>query len=66
MHLPQRLPPELIQRAKAKVEVVEEVDEVEHHLKTKVQEVKIERKVQIKAAILTRAANLLQDEKTKS
>ena len=63
MHLPQRLPLNLIHRAKAKAEVVEEVEEEEHHLKTKVQEVRIERKVQTKETVLTRAANLLQDEK---
>jgi len=65
-HLPQRQPLVLIHRAKAKAkaEVVERMGEEEHHLKTKVQEVKIERKVQTKATVLTRAANLLQDEKT--
>ena len=63
-HLPQRQPLVLIHRAKAKAEVVERMGEEEHHLKTKVQEAKIERKVQTKAAVLIKTANLLKGEKT--
>ena len=46
-HLPQRQPLVLMHRVKekAKAEVVERIGEEEHHLRTKVQEVKIERKV---------------------
>ena len=65
-HLPQRRQPLVLihrAKAKAKAEVVERMGEEEHHLKTKVQEAKIERKVQTKAAVLTKTASLLKGEK---
>ena len=55
MHLPQHLLLALIHRARAEVE--DEVRLVELHLKINVQEVRIERKVQIRAKVRTKATN---------
>ena len=57
MLLRQHLPHAVIHRARARAEVEDEVKEVEHHPKIKVQEAKVERKVQIRARVLTKAAN---------
>ena len=57
MLLPQHLPLAVIHRARARAEVEDEVKEVEHHPKMKVQEAKVEREIKIRARVLTKAAN---------